>query len=149
MQFPRLADSDVSITSPETGEYNCIAWAAGDVDNWWWPRGFSYWPLGIPRTNHLDSFISAFTGLRYELCDSGDYQEGIEKIAIYAKGPSVTHMARQLPSGHWTSKLGESVDVEHEKLEALEGSDYGAVVQFMSRRRPQGSIEREATRQPS
>ena len=93
----------------------------------------SYWPLGVPKTDQVDSFVSAFAGLRYELCDSGDFQEGFEKVAIFAKDYLVTHMALQLPSGNWTSKLGGSVDIEHEALEALEGSNYGAVVQFMRR----------------
>ena len=131
--FPGLADSVFSITSPESDSYNCIAWAAGDTDNWWWPSGLNYWPLEVPATDDVDSIVSAFVSLRYELCDSGDLQDGFEKVAIYARDNSVTHTARQLPSGNWTSKLGRSVDIEHEAVEALEGSNYGSVVQFMRR----------------
>jgi hypothetical protein len=51
-----------------------------------------------------------------------------EKVALFAKDGRVTHAARQLPSGRWTSKLGSDVDIEHE-LYAIEGEVYGTVVQ--------------------
>ena len=44
-------------------------------------------------------------------------------IAIYCnfnpqlKTLEVTHAARQLPSGKWTSKLGDADDIEHNTLE--------------------------------
>jgi hypothetical protein len=44
-----------------------------------------------------------------------------------------TYVARQLPDGRWTSKLGQLEDVTHATTDALEGSDYGEVVQFMKR----------------
>jgi hypothetical protein len=34
---PGLAKSDYRITSPTDADSNCIAWAAGDSGNWWWP----------------------------------------------------------------------------------------------------------------
>lgn len=51
-----------------------------------------------------------------------------------------THAARQLPSGAWTSKLGEWEDIEHDTLEALEGSEgrgeaYGRVALILKRER--------------
>jgi hypothetical protein len=45
------------------------------------------------------------------------------------------HAARQLPTGHWTSKLGESEDIEH-RLHDLEGLIYGQVVLVLARTRP-------------
>jgi hypothetical protein len=45
-------------------------------------------------------------------------------------------MARQLPTGVWTSKCGSLEDIEHETLEALAGFgpyEYGAVVRFLKR----------------
>ena len=58
----------------------------------------------------------------------------MEKVAIYAIGGRTKHMARQLPSGAWTSKLGDLEDIEHESLSALEGSDYGNVAMIMARK---------------
>ena len=95
--------------------------------------GLGYWPPEVPDNDHIDSFAVAFAGLRYELCDDGDLQEGFEKVAIYAEGQRVKHMSRQLPSGRWTSKIGRNVDIEHETPEALEGSIYGSVACFMRR----------------
>lgn len=40
-------------------------------------------------------------------------------------------MARQLPTGRWTSKLGGSEDIEHASPTELEGDMYGTVVLYM------------------
>lgn len=42
-------------------------------------------------------------------------------------------MARQLPSGAWTSKLGGLEDIEHEALDAINCDSYGEPVQFLKR----------------
>ncbi len=42
-------------------------------------------------------------------------------------------MARQLPNGDWTSKLGAEEDIVHRELRALEGDLYGTVAQVMAR----------------
>jgi hypothetical protein len=46
-----------------------------------------------------------------------------------------THVAGQLVTGRWTSKLGESEDIEH-GLRDLEGDVYGVVVLVMQRPLP-------------
>ena len=71
--------------------------------------------------------------MEYEPCDDGALEDGFEKVAIYALSFTVTHMARQLASGRWTSKLGELEDIEHETPAELEGDIYGIVVQYMRR----------------
>ena len=35
--FPNLKADGYQVTSPQSLEYNCIAWAAGDNTQWWWP----------------------------------------------------------------------------------------------------------------
>ena len=95
--------------------------------------GLGYWPPEVPDSDDLDSFAVAFAALRYEWCDNGELQVGFEKVAIYAEGQTVKHMARQLSSGRWTSKIGRDIDIEHEIPEALEGNTYGSVVRFMRR----------------
>ncbi len=57
-----------------------------------------------------------------------------EKVAIYedAQGKP-THMARQLDSGLWTSKLGEAWDIVHHALEGIEGQQYGRATLAMRR----------------
>lgn len=133
--FPSLAKSSYSITSPFTIDYNCIAWAAGDTEKWWWPSPDSYWPLGLAREHTLNSFVSMFESLGYESCESQELEPPYEKVAIYvgANGRP-THAARQLSSGFWTSKLGRLEDIEHETLAGFEGQPYGSIAHIMRRR---------------
>lgn len=59
---------------------------------------------------------------------------GFQKVAFFVGANGVpTHAARQLPSGLWTSKLGEWEDIEH-TLHALEGDIYGTVALLLKRR---------------
>lgn len=130
--FPNLSVDGFEVTSPASLDYNCIAWAAGEDDRWWWPEGDAFWPAGTERTCAVRAFIRAYATLGYEPCDSGDRERGWEKIALYAKEGCVTHAARQLPSGTWSSKLGADIDVQH-AVDGLAGQLYGGIVQFLRR----------------
>jgi hypothetical protein len=136
--FPQLGRSDYAITSPTTPEYNCIAWAAGDNERWWWPdsMNIAYWPRQVQRVETIEAFIRAYETLGYAVCATPDYEEGFEKIAIYEKNGRPTHAARQLSSGHWTSKLGKLEDIEHTTVDNLMGLEYGAAAVLM--KRPKG-----------
>lgn len=133
--FPKL-DESFQVTSYPTDDYNCIGWAANDQENWWWPDpdGEGFWPSSVAREEKIDSFIAAFRTLGYEPCLSSRLQAGYEKVAIYALNGVPKHMARQMPSGEWSSKLGEWWDIGHSKIGEIETSDYGAPVKFMRRR---------------
>ena len=134
--FPELGD-DVAVTSDPSVEYNCIAWAAGNMDRWWWPDAFCqyYWPPEVDRDESIDSFVRVFQHLGYEPCVDAELETGVERVAIFALHGAPTHAARQLPNGHWTSKLGRDVDISH-SLAGLVGanSPYGQVVVIMKRR---------------
>lgn len=133
---PNLAAEGFTTTSPASRRYNCIAWAAGRDDAWWWPdpQLVYHWPDSAPRRETLDAFVAAFATLGYQPCPDGTAEDGFEKIAIYQLAGLPTHAARQLSDGNWTSKLGPNVDITH-TLPGLEGSEYGRVAVFM--RRPQ------------
>jgi len=133
--FPNLQDNDYEVTSPQTREYNCIAWAADDMENWWWPSADDHWPDGVPRVNTVDNFILAFQRLGYDVCDDGALQVQFEKVALYANANGPQHMARQLPSGAWTSKPGSEWDIQHPTTESLSSDTYGEVVLFLRRPR--------------
>jgi hypothetical protein len=134
-QFPGLSVG-YTITSNATPDYNCIAWAAGNTDRWWWPAHDGFWPRRVIRQETLAAFVQAYETLGYEVCPDGSVEVGFEKIAIYADaGGHPTHAARQLQTGRWTSKLGESVDIEHLDADAVNGSLYGAPQRFMGRPR--------------
>ena len=136
-RFPRLKESAYCVTSPQSVFYNCIAWAAGDTNRPWWPDALFqyYWPKDAPREVNLEAFCAAFSPLGYRPCETGEPEEGFEKVAIYnSPDGKPTHMARQLRLGVWTSKLGDLEDIEH-SLEGLEGSAYGSVAFFLKRAR--------------
>ena len=133
--FPGLAGKDFKVTSAKDADYNCIAWAAGVNDDWWWPGapGRTHWPAGVPREERIEAFRLVFGTLGFELSSTEEMEAGFEKIAIFANTHGVPkHAARQLPTGRWTSKLGKMEDIEHD-LRDIEGDVYGAVVLVMKR----------------
>ena len=132
--FPNLASERYRITSSATNSYNCIAWAAGRVDRWWWPAEDGHWPPGIPREATVEAFVTAFSTLGYAICKGAGLEPGFEKIALYtdSKGEP-THAARQLPGGSWSSKLGPSVDIEHATPHGVGGDRYGSPAVYLRR----------------
>jgi hypothetical protein len=129
--FPNLSSSRFEVTSESSLEYNCIAWAAGDDSCWWWPTGGNHWPIDDTGTT-VDSFLKVFATIGFAHVADDSLEAGYEKVAKFAKEGRVTHAARQLANGRWTSKLGSDVDIEHE-LHGLEGEVYGSVVQLLKR----------------
>jgi hypothetical protein len=106
------------------------------VDDWWWPHedpADAHWPPGIQRIRTLESFRLVFAALGYSVCPHERLDPGFVKVAVFANPGGVpTHVARQLSSGRWTSKLGRVEDIEHD-LHDLEGALYGAVALIMQR----------------
>ena len=142
-ELPGLAQYGHIKTSDKTPAYNCIAWADYDQTNWWWPFGPSpenfrknaFWP-GTMDADTIASFVEAFEIRGFARCNAIDtsFQDGVEKIAIYARGMKATHAARQLADGRWTHKLGQDIDVTA-SLKAVEGAQYGNVAVIMQRQR--------------
>ena len=133
--LPRLTSESYSITSPATWEYNCIAWALGRSDAWWWPAPGRHWPDDVPSEESISAFITVFKAVGYVPCSSANLEPGVEKIALFAQGNTPTHASRQLVNGGWTSKLGPSFDIEHSSPDDLAGGVYGEVVVLLARRR--------------
>ncbi len=141
--LPGLAGTRYAITSDPSELYNCIAWVAGESHRWWSPlaEDGEYWPLEYQPEATIEVVQSGLATAGFERCPDGALAVGVEKIALFADERGFTHVARQLPNGRWTSKLGSDCDIEHD-LEALEGFDdspdayrYGQIVAFMSRAR--------------
>lgn len=140
--FEKLRPSEYEGRSPKDFTHNSVAWAMGMKDTRWWPAtiGGYRWPKRLPREKPgqetLANFIRAFKRLRYKVCPNKNcsLEEGVEKVAIYVKGnQNPTHVARQLPSGIWTSKIGDEEDIEHISPFVLEGASYGKVAVVMKR----------------
>ncbi len=145
--FPNLVASGFDVvrdcTSDRTPDYNCIAWAAGKVDEWWWPWDISgyTWPKGnglrfeLPNQETLENFVLAFKGLSYKDSDNALIEDGFEKVAIFTDpNGRPKHAARSLPNGVWTSKLGQAEDIQHPTLHSIEGITYGKATYFLKRR---------------
>lgn len=135
--FPELVRTGYAVTSPSTLKYNCIAWAAGEDDRWWWPDAVevSYWPAGVPREVSIPAFVAAFATIGFAPSPDPNLEPGVLKIAIYARSGIPTHASRQLPNGSWTSKLGESEDIEH-AIAGLVGPVYGDVAMVLAKPSP-------------
>ena len=138
--FPNLNRDEYRVTSAAAPDYNCIAWAAGDDTDWWWPDpdpdSNNYWPDTAPFEETLSSFRVLFGSLGYRECATAELEPGFEKVALFADADGwPTHAARQLPNGNWSSKLGRWQDIEHQSLYALAGSasPYGNVVLLLRR----------------
>ena len=141
-ELPHLTDHNCEITSPATRRYNCIAWAAKDVVRWWWPdpMNIGYWPPNAPRDVTIAAFLRAYGTLGFALCFDGVLEEGIEKIALYGKGPAgaevPTHASLQLEDGQWTSKIGPFEDIKHATPQLVDGPAYGTAICYLARPRP-------------
>ncbi|MBI4284380.1 MAG: hypothetical protein HY670_00560 [Chloroflexi bacterium] len=134
--FPNLTDNNHSVTSPETDEYNCIAWAYEVSNKWMWPGALDYYsPYGLTRSDDLAALVQLYLGEGYAKCEHGEPEEGYKKVAIYVNQEGPQHAALQLESGKWTSKLGDWEDIRHDTLEALEGQEYGKATIFLKKRR--------------
>ncbi len=138
-RYPKLPADGAKETSPTDPTYNCIAWAAKrDKNNWWQPGSATgqYWPPDVLDDCSFDSFVQLFEKLGYKRGASPNMEILYEKVALYDDGLWFTHVSSQLSSGAWTSKLGPDEDIEHNSLEALEGSvgnEYGKVREIMKR----------------
>ena len=145
-KFRKLFAAGYEVTSPDDPTYNCIAWAAHDMQHRWWPDNPNmYWPHWMGRIvkpkSTIECFVQSFHLLGYVTCGDSRLERRYEKVALYAVGDSPKHMARQLPDGNWTSKLGIfGEDITHYTLDAIEEygpepiyAEYGAPVAFMKR----------------
>lgn len=141
--FPGLRDGTYEVTSPFDAQYNCLAWAIGDDERWWWPAtlaqrvgGYPAWPDNLDGTNSLDVIVEFLGRFGFEKCESPALDPALEKVAIYGTSEdSVAHFSRQLSDGSWTSKLGRGEDISHFELGALESDVYGEVVSIVCRPR--------------
>ncbi len=135
--FPNLKESNHNITSDASVEYNCFSWAVDETKRRWEPDQMEihYWPQGVAREMKMEAFIKAYGTRGYSQCDSIEVEEGFEKVMLYADDDGTpTHAAKQLPNGHWTSKLGDFEDIEHKTPACLQGPLYGVASVCLKRR---------------
>ncbi len=136
--------NDFQCRSDPDDDYNCIAWALGKTNHFWWPRNEAgyYWPPGLPKEpisgETVDNFIAAFKTEGYLPCSHSGVERKYQKIALFVSAYGRRkHAACLLETGIWSSKLGPSEDIEHATLKCLEGRTYGRVRMFFKKRRPE------------
>ena len=139
-QFPDLAAAGYAIVGVSSGEYNCIAYAAGETDRWWSheENARCYWPAPAHRTPSIASLVAVFDALGYEPAADDSVESGYVKVALYQRNGEWMHAARQMPNGHWRSKLGPGPLIEHDTPADLAGELYGIVHCIMRRRQLPG-----------
>jgi hypothetical protein len=138
--FPNITYLNSRATSAKNDDYNCIAWALEISNNWFWPSGgndTSTLIIGLPRILNKTAFVRLFEYFGYRIIPdkNNSLESYTQKIAIYVDSfGRPTHAARQLRNGKWTSKLGRSIDIEHDTPEVLEGPMYGLADIIMGKR---------------
>ncbi len=133
--FPRLSSETFDVVSQPSNEYNCIAYAAGDVDKWWGYSRRRYWPDYAARSDSIESLIEVFAGLKFLQCQDSSLESGYEKVALYEEQGVWKHAALQMPNGRWRSKMGQGPVIEHLSPESLSGGMYGNPTIYMRRAR--------------
>jgi hypothetical protein len=114
-------------TSQATPKHNCIAYAFGDTTRWWWPKRPFYWPTAAPSEVTVHAFEQLLAHKGYRESATEQPEDGKHKIALFVTADGrPTHMASQLKTGRWSSKIGQNVDVEHD-LADLFGPQYGGL----------------------
>jgi hypothetical protein len=134
---PNVTPWNLIPKSGATDAYNCLAWAVHyeDLPIWPDPRNVCSWPPDMARDETLASIKLFLERVGFVECAdlSSHVEPSYEKVAIYADAHGPQHVARQLPDGTWTSKLGVSIDAVHGTLNVLEGGTSGNVVIMMKR----------------
>ena len=131
--FPNLTTENFEIVEQPPGDYNCIAYAAGDTSKQWDYHLGRYWPSWATRSSRMQSLIEVFAGLQYEECQDGSHEAGYQKVALYEAGGAIQHAAIQQPNGRWRSKMGHGPVIEHDSPASLAGGLYGEPTTFMRR----------------
>ena len=104
-----------------------------------------YWPdeLKGPDASTVVGWVRLFKSLGYTVCDTAELEPGFEKVAIYiSSDATVRHVAHQLESGAWTSKLGKWEDIQDwADLAVLSAEE---VIKSRVLKRPRSSANQDA-----
>lgn len=137
LKWPNLQENqNFHFTSLKRRQYNCVGWAVGENKSLDMLAFRDIYKLDPTTLNHtVKGYAEKFNEYYgFEVCDNGNYEVGFEKILLYEnEQKDFAHVARLLPNGHWTSKMGGYEDIEHYKPEAVNGNLYGRPVLYMKR----------------
>jgi hypothetical protein len=117
-----------------------VAFANDDDRHWWQAHchgGRFYWPPNVRHEDSLEAWIELFVSEGYEPTDNREVEADFEKVAIFVDLNDMmpSHVAKS-DGRVWKSKLGRGQDIEHSKLDVLEGGEcdeYGIVDRIFKR----------------
>ena len=132
--FPNLAREEFEFIDLASSQYNCIAYAVGDISQPWSDDPGDYWPPEVARNPTVQGLENLFRWLGYQKCRSPRQEVGYQKVALYGSKGLWEHAALQMPNGRWRSKLGIGTLIEHETPRGLAGKTYGRPQVYMRRR---------------
>ena len=127
------------LRSPPDAKYNCHAWGVGVFNENFDPFDkASPWYSEENSSILVEAMVARFKSMGFSDCDTNnlEYQEGIQKIALYVKDGEVHHTARLLKNNSWASKMCDEEDIEHQRLDSLEVMGWGVASIFLKRDYP-------------
>lgn len=110
--FPQLINVAAKQTSLFDPYYNCIAYAFGDLTEWWWPTGLAlgghdangmYWPIASDNRTKMQAFLDWFQHDGWTQTPSDVFVPQMRRVARYARQGQPTHAARQIGPDLWSS----------------------------------------------
>jgi hypothetical protein len=121
-QVPLLTLSDFDLVEPPSPDYNCIAHTVGVTER----RIDSEILVNdeMPELAELDGFYREY-GFAASPMNSRKAESGVEKVLVYGKGETPTHVALLKDDGYIYSKLGAGALIRHRQPEVLFGPTYG------------------------
>ena len=85
--FPGLTGDNHKETSPRDFNYNCLAFAVGDLNNWWEPPSQfgNYWPPGFPEDVTVETAVAILRVHGYGVEAGPGSDPGGDAVAIFAE----------------------------------------------------------------
>lgn len=103
--FPKLGiDPVFEVESPDTSEYNCIAWAMGFDDRWvdhlpdYSIARKKWWSEGAERDYRPETLVAAFEKMGFEECGDDMMEQGYDKGGVVQISPLIdSYTKKRLP----------------------------------------------------
>lgn len=131
--FARLNVKTAEVTGSNDGQvltaYNCVGSAMDDKSRWWFPFkagdtsqncGEFFWPSEAKRgTGTAESEVKAFDDLfvrvsKGSVTKNEKPEAGFVKMAMFTLRGRPVHIARQVSTGQWLSKIGFAQQITHD-----------------------------------
>ena len=89
-----LDDHNHGATSPQSANYNCVAWVIGEPGD---DPTDAYWLPGVLKEDDLSAFMAVFAIHGYVGCPDKSLESGFDNIAVYTDFHACRHANRRRP----------------------------------------------------